>query len=266
MSTDINNSKVAIGIIGGVGPEAGCMLNKLIIEETQDICNARCDQEHLECYHISMPQIIEDRTKYLIEHNCENPAHGAFQALSLLEDIGKIRQDTIYTGIPCNTFHSPEIFQELERLINNSDISHVKLFNMIEETTKYISKTFPNEKNIGLLSTTGTRKSRLYNQYLETKGFNIIELDEFNQAKIHQSIYDTDWGIKAKSPVSLKARDNFFKFIQMLKDQGCKIVILGCTEIPLALPKDSVDGIKLIDPMRILAHVLVKNAHDGCVT
>ena len=42
---------------------------------------------------------------------------------------------------------------------------------------------------------------------------------------------------------------------------GATVLIAGCTEIPLALRADSVCGVPLIDPTRILAEAAIRKAY-----
>ncbi|MOA59943.1 Asp/Glu/Hydantoin racemase [compost metagenome] len=42
-----------------------------------------------------------------------------------------------------------------------------------------------------------------------------------------------------------------------LKKGGAEIIVLGCTELPLALPENDHNGMTLIDPNRILARALI---------
>jgi len=42
-----------------------------------------------------------------------------------------------------------------------------------------------------------------------------------------------------------------------LKKKGAQVIILGCAELPLAIPERDHNGMILIDPNRILARALV---------
>ena len=62
------------------------------------------------------------------------------------------------------------------------------------------------------------------------------------QGELHDAIYNKSWGIKAVSPVTLKAVNEFRGFAATLKAAEAEIAILGCTEIPLAMPEPDFDG------------------------
>ena len=95
---------VAIGIVGGVGPEAGCLLHQYVVEETHQQLHTTHDQDHFESFHLSLPGLISDRSEYLLHHSHENPAEGVYQVLQLMEQLGSARHEMVVTGIPCNTF------------------------------------------------------------------------------------------------------------------------------------------------------------------
>lgn len=249
-----------IGIVGGVGPEAGTLLHRYVIAEAALQKSIQRDQDHLIVQHISASPWIPDRTDFLLEKHQENPANGAFRVIRILEDTAKSLGRQCVVGVPCNTFHAKPIFEELTKLIQEGGIGHIELLNMIEETTKYIKEKFGDISKIGLMSTTGTREQRIYHALLESLGYEVIEVGADQQSKLHETIYNAKWGIKTVSPVSEQARKNFENFAREIIEKGAQTLILGCTEIPLALPGKEFEGISLIDPMRALARALVKEA------
>jgi aspartate racemase len=240
-----------IGIVGGVGPYAGIDLLRKVYDNT--IANG--DNEHLDTVLISMSSSINDRTEYLLERKIENPAYAIVKVLNKMESIG-----VTVAGIPCNTAHSSDIFDVIKLELNKSG-SKLNLINMINETISFIGNIYPKIKNIGVLSTTGTYKSRVYSDILNAKGFNVILPSiQIQENLIQPSIYDREYGIKAFSnPVTEKAVKNLHKGCEYLKTNGAEAVILGCTEIPLAIPEKEILGMITIDPTTILARTLIKN-------
>ena len=79
---------------------------------------------------------------------------------------------------------------------------------------------------------------------------------------VHKSIYDREYGIKAKSaPVTDIARTRLAQAIDHLLGRGVEVIILGCTEIPLAITEKERQGIPLLDPAMILARALIREAY-----
>ncbi len=247
-----------IGIVGGVGPEAGTLLHRFVIAETAIKKNIKKDQDHLTTLHLSLNS-IPDRTKFLLGEQDINPANDAFEALKIITNAAKTLGKKAVIGVPCNTFHANPIFCEFKKQAEKYDKS-VVILNMIEETKRYIQEFFGDVTKIGLLSTTGTREQRIYHNILEPLGFEIQEVDSIRQRELHETIYHAEWGIKTVSPISEKATKRFQQYAREIKEKGAEAMILGCTEIPLALSGKFFEGIPLIDPMKALAMALVKNS------
>ncbi|MFA6458424.1 MAG: aspartate/glutamate racemase family protein [Patescibacteria group bacterium] len=163
--------------------------------------------------------------------------------------------------MPCNTFHAPKVWDRFVELAQDEKLN-VELVHMLRETADFVKANFPNAKKIGLMSTTGTRQVGVYREIFEPLGFEIVEVPSEFQGELHDTIYNPQFGIKAKSsPVTPQARANFEKYLGILKGVGAEVVILGCTEIPLALPEKNFDGMPLVDPMLALARALVREAN-----
>lgn len=240
-----------IGIVGGIGPYSGIDLLKKVFDNT--IANS--DQEHLDTVLLSLPSSINDRTEYLEGRVKENPGLAIANVLLKLQDTG-----ATVAGITCNTAHSKDIFDVILQQLAQSK-STIKVLNMIDETVSFISTNHKDINKVGVLSTTGTYRSGVYAKALMAKGYEVIVPTlELQESLIHPSIYHPTYGIKAISnPVHPQANNNLLQGISFLKGQGAQAVILGCTEIPLAITEKEVDGIVTIDPTNVLARALIFN-------
>ena len=249
-----NGQSKIIGIVGGVGPYAGLDLKKKIFDNTK----AFSDQEHLEVYLLSSSRHITDRTSFLKNpSDIENPAVAIFNVIKKLQRIG-----AHVIGIPCNTSHSPLIFNKIEFLIKNEGLD-LELLNMIEETNIYIKNKLKDVKKTGLLATLGTYGSMVYQETFSTSGIEILVPDENDKEKVHNAIYDKSYGIKAFSnPVKKQAKEQLKAAINTLKKKGAQAIIMGCTEIPLALNKNDSD-LPLVDPTTVLARALISRVDQG---
>lgn len=238
-----------IGILGGIGPYAGIDLLKKVYDNT--IANR--DQDHLDTVLLSIASSINDRTEYLEGRIKENPAHAIVKVLLKMESIG-----VTVAGIACNTAHSEGIFDVVLQQLEKGN-SNVKLLNMISETVSFILEKHPQIKRVGILSTTGAYKSGVYSKVLKSKGYEVIvPTMEMQEELIHSAIYHSAYGIKSFSnPIKQQAIDNLYKGISYLKAEGAEAIVLGCTEIPLAIPQKEVDGLVTIDPTNVLARALI---------
>jgi len=240
-----------IGVVGGVGPYAGLELVKNIFDHTL----SDSDQGHLDVMLLSVPSSIADRTEFLLGNVSENPGIGIAEVIGRLEKAG-----ATVVGIPCNTAHADEIFTVTKQKLRQMG-SAVRLLNLIDEAVKTVRVCFPALTRVGVLSTTGTQRYGIYSKALQNAGLQVREVDADLQAgTIHPAIFDTDYGIKARSnPVTLRARQNLIQGIRQLQSQGAELVIKGCTEINLAIPETEIDGLPLIDPSVSLARALIES-------
>jgi len=236
---------------------AGVELHKKIVENT---LSDGTDQSHLEVLHLSRSCDIVDRTEFLLGRVDQDPADGMFRTFRMAEAALHVSGKQAVGGIPCNTFHAPRIFNRFLQLLESEGIE-ITILNMIDETAKMIRQIAPEVSTIGLMSTTGTRQVGVYRQLLETKGMEVLEVPEVIQPELHDSIYNRKWGIKAVSPVSTRAKNNFEGYARGLAERGAGVIILGCTEIPLALPGADYEGILLVDPVLALARGLIRESN-----
>ena len=216
---------------------------------------ADSDAEHLDTVLVSLSSKITDRTAFIEKKISENPAEGILLALRKMESIG-----VTVAGIPCNTAHSDGIFDVVEQRLKES-ASSLKLLNMIHETADFITENYASVKKIGVLSTTGTYKSGVYTKNLRSRGYEVLFPDfDIQEKYVHAAIYDREYGIKSQSnPVHPQAVENLMKGAASLKKKGAQALILGCTEIPLAIHQKEIDSLPTIDPTNVLARALIKN-------
>jgi aspartate racemase len=239
----------AIGVIGGVGPYAGVDLVLKIFQNTI----AQSDQDHIDLYLTSTPSVIADRTTFLLEGG-ENPAQGLIKCFDTLASSGA----TVIV-IPCNTAHAPTIWDHVDRY-RQSTWPAVRFLNMIQETLAEITEQFSTGGRIGLLATRGTHQSGIYRRYFEeSPHLALIEPDEALQVEVHRAIYDRQWGIKVQNPPSDRARETILGAAKTLIEEGCDAIILGCTELPLAVAEGEV-VVPLFDPTKILARAAIRES------
>ncbi len=239
----------AVGIVGGVGPYAGLDLMRKIL----DLTEADRDQEHLPIIQYSLPHRIADRTAFLLGQTGENPGEVLGEIMAALA-----RSGASVVGMPCNTAHSPAILDAALPKLTHCG-RKVRFVHMIEETTRVIAETLPHARTIGVLSTVGTWKTGLYQEALAQKGLEALFPDKEGRENVQRAISDPAFGIKARSnPVTVEARTLLAEQAARLAEQGASAVILGCTEIPLALTENRLHGIPLIDATRVLAEALIR--------
>jgi aspartate racemase len=227
------NDKV-IGIIGGMGPEATASLYMKIIKGTK----VTKDQEHFRVIIDSNPK-VPDRTKAILWGG-ESPVKAITETAKNLEKLG-----VDVACIPCMTSHF--FIEEIQEAIT------YPIINAFTEVHKFILNAYPEVKNIGVLATSGTITTGLFDKYLHD--VNIVYPCEATQAnKVMEAIYG-DHGIKSGN-LKGKPLDLLVEAGNELIQNGAQLIILGCTEIELVLKKQHLNK-PLIDPMEVMTNVLI---------
>jgi len=227
-------NEVILGIFGGMGPEATADLYKQIL----DITPAATDQEHIPTIIFSNPQ-VPDRM--------ESIANGGNFILPYLRfSVRKLESaGASLIAIPCNTVHY--FYDYMQESVE------IPIIHMIRETAVEVAKKYPGIKTVGLLATTGTIESGLYNKELEAKGFEVLTpSDSIEINMVMKAVY----GIKSQTDPLLN-EDLLAIAGQHLAERGAEVIVLGCTEIPLAYNPDRVD-LPVVNATRVLAERAVE--------
>lgn len=230
--------KKIVGIIGGMGPLATADLFKKIVLNTK----ANIDQEHIKVL-IDNNTDIPDRTSAII-HNGKNPVPQLVKSAVMLWAMG-----AQILVMPCNTAHY--FYSEVQKSVE------IPVLNMIELTCSALVQK--GVKRAGLLATEGTIKSKIYQNLFENSGIELIIPDEDEQNVIMDLIYA---GVK-----SGKKDYDVTKVKMIMKnivDRGAETLILGCTELPVAMDMYNLDYVTC-DPTLELARGAIIAANGVCV-
>lgn len=223
-----------IGIIGGMGPEATAGLFLKIIKATP----VEKDQDHFRVIIDSNPK-IPDRTTAILG-NGPSPLEAMIETGRNLEKLG-----VSVAGIPCITAHF--YIEELQKALS------YKILNALQELQKIISSELPGIEKIGVLSTTGTMKTRLFDRYFPEHKI-LYPSAHTQETKVMEAIYGK-CGIK-KGFLGEYPTNLLIEAGQELVEKGAGALIAGCTEIPLVLRQEHF-CVPLFDPMEALARALI---------
>jgi len=226
-----------IGILGGMGTQAGLdFCNKLA-----KINAGKLDQQYpmFVLYNKSnTPRRPENLKKYY------NVLNALVEGCKMLE-----KNKCKFIVMPCNTAHYWQ--EDIQKKIK------IPLISMPKEVYKHTKKTCKKNSKIGILCTEATLKTKVYNKYFD-KDFNLISPEKLIQKNsVNKSIKFVKMGkIKEAEKVIRPA-------VKYLIKNKCKKIILGCTELPIAIfAYKSFKKIKkskvFIDPNLLLAEVSLK--------
>lgn len=243
-----------IGVVAGVGPFAGLDLLQKIAQQTV----AGKDQDHLAVLSVSRPSAILDRTEYLLGQVTQNPAFALAAQVRLLAQMG-----AQVVGIPCNTAHAPPIWDVLRAELERAGCQ-AQLLHMIAEVGRFLGEQYPDVGRVGVLSTTGTYRAGVYPQLLAEMGFTAVTpSSHLQETQIHPAIYHPQHGIKACGYVTERARADLQAGVAALQAQGAEAVVLGCTEMPLAIQGRCLGQTVIVDATLVLARALVRQANEA---
>ena len=232
-----------VGIVGGVGPAATVDFMQKMIARTQ----AHRDQDHIRLLVEHNPQ-IPDRTDHLLGDG-QDPTVSLYATCKQLEAGGA---DII--AIPCNTAHA--FVERIEHRLR------VPIVHMPEVTAAHLRARFPDLREVGVLATTGTLESGVYAAALNKQGLRQVAPTAALQARVMAAIYGPH-GVKAGHTEGACV-DDLNAALDDLLSRGVRVVLLGCTELPLVLRGERVmrDGREatLVDPTDILARTCVARA------
>ncbi len=217
-----------LGILGGMGPEAGLEFARILLELTP----AEKDQDHLEFILLNLSS-VPDRTAHILEQG-PDPVPRIVEGIELLERAG-----VTHVIMPCNTAHY--FFERIRSAVS------CYLYNMVELAVQELERR--GIRKVGLLATTGTVKSGLYDKYL--KDFAVIKPK--NQEAVQKAIYE-----KAKKGRMEEAAKELERLGLELVKKGAEAVLLGCTEVETALRKRKLP-FPALGPMQIAAEKILRD-------
>lgn len=234
----MNSSPASIGILGGMGPAATVDLFDRIVRATP----AQRDQDHIPILIVNDPS-IPDRTAAIL-HGGEDPTPRLVAGIEKLAAMG-----AAFIAIPCNTAH-----YYLPALSANAPIP---LLDMIGETVAAVHRDHPTVERVGVLATSGMLAVGLYQNALRAAGLTPVEPTPVEIEQMMDAIYGPQ-GVKTAG-VTVEARNGLRAVGQALIDRGAQALILGCTEIPLAL-HDGDLSVALVASNQSLAEAAVRAA------
>ncbi len=208
-----------IGVLGGMGPEATLRFFELLIKLTP----AAKDQDHLRIIIDNNPH-IPDRTAAILKGG-PSPLPHLIQSARALEVAGA---DLI--AMPCVTAHY--FLDELSRRTARPVLS------ILDAVAEAVEEARPGPKRLGLLATSGTIQSGLFQRRLSKSGLETLVPDEADQTRIMSAVYDIKNARPARSRAEIAA--DLAAAARGLIDRGAEGIVAGCTEIPLALSQDEI--------------------------
>ncbi len=261
--------KHVIGIVGGLGPYAHLEFERLLLKATAArLPRQPRDQDYPE-WILASVSATPDRTEALLNGGA-SPVPGLERGLQRLCGNSET-PGADFAVIACNTAHA--FLDELRRRVD------IPIMDIVSETLDAVVQQFGAKPRVGLLATTGTIRSSLYaNAASRSKNdvqvISLLDCDPNGEALqeqlVMQPIYGrlqdgrrSGGGIKSgvtNGNVQNDPAGRLREAVQRLAGAGAQVVLTACTEIPLAIGRQAIDGTPLIDPMAIAAERAIEIA------
>ena len=220
-----------LGVLGGLGPAASAEFMRQIAVKAP----VSTDQEHAVVYLIDDCE-IPDRTTAIF-------GQGESPLPKLKEDLLKLCSLGVdVLAVPCNTAHF-FIDQFIDEL-------PVPLVHIVDETVLAAQRKSP--EGAWMLSTTGTRKTGLYQKCAEKHGFKIYLPNENQAERIMQSI------IYVKASQFDKAGKLVKEVVEELWQERDLPVMTACTEIPLGYDASGLPQDRAVSSFGALSDAVIK--------
>lgn len=222
-----------LGVLGGMGPAASA---EFMVRLTA-LTPATCDQEHIPTILWSDPRIPDRSTSVRNGDNLPLPW--------LIQGIQGLRRSGCdYVAIPCNTAHFWH--HQLTGL-------GIKVLHIVDSVAKDLQNNQLINCDIGILGTQSTIESGLYQYRLNKFGWNCITPEKEQMDNLIQPAINL---IKAGKIDESKSM--ITSVIDSLINRGVKAVILGCTELPLAIRDEIYNGIILVNSIDSLVRLSIE--------
>ena len=226
-----------IGILGGMGTQAGLDFCSKLAK----LNRGKADQKY-PLFVLYNKSNIPDRKQNLKKYN---------KVLkSLIEGCNFLQKSKCkFISIPCNTAHY--WYKDLKKKIK------IPILNMPEIVYLNAKNNLKRNSKIGLLATEATIKTGVYSHYFNKKFLLISPNTTLQQRSVNKSIKLVKMGKTKEAERAIKPAVNY------LIKKKCKKIILGCTELPIAIfAYKSFKKAKLsktfMDPNLILAEASMK--------
>jgi len=223
-----------VGIFGGMGPEATANFYAEIVRLTP----AKKDQEHLPVLIYSLPQ-VPDRSTCIASGSREIVPY-LTHAVKKLE-----RGGASFIAIPCNTVH--HYHADMQRAVR------IPVLNMISEAADAVKRDHPQARTVGLLATSGTVRTKLYEEALTKRGLKVLLPDDTTQqCCVMDAVYSIKSGGSKQRQADLLAQAG-----NRLIQRGADVLLLGCTEIPLAFDVKR-SRVPVVNATEVLARATIR--------
>lgn len=225
-----------IGVLGGLGPAATVDFYAKVVELSA-AAGASADQDHVRLIIEADPEVPNRNASVAGTGTSSSPALVA-KALRLKAAGADV------LVMACNAAHAYQ--SEIEAA------SGLRLISIVDEAVSAVARFVAAGSGVGVLAAAGTLDAGLYRDALTSQGLSAIEPG----GELRQRFMDLLYRIKA-GDTGEAARAGMAAIATALVERGARVLVAGCTEVPLVLSAGDV-GVPLVDAGLELAAAVVR--------
>jgi len=226
-----------LGILGGMGPAASAEFVSRLIQQTP----ATCDQEHIPFVLWNEPRIPDRSTS--MRNGDNRPLLWLLQGIQALKTVG-----CDHIVIPCNSAH----FWYDDMIKMGVPITHI-----VDSIADELRALQLENATIGIMGTQGTIEYGIYQSRLERQGWKCIVPDRAEMDFFVQPAIDL-----IKADKIMESQLLLMKVIHSLIDRGAKAIVLGCTELPLAIRITQEENTPIVNSIDSLVQAVLKQSRS----
>ena len=224
-----------LGILGGMGPAASAEFVTRLIKQTP----ASHDQQHIPFVLWNEPRIPDRSTSMQSGDNA--PLLWLLQGIQALKTVG-----CDHIVIPCNSAH----YWYNDMIKMGVPITHI-----VDSIADQLRELGLANTTIGIMGTQGTIEHGLYQSRLKQQGWTCIVPDRAEMDFFVQPAIDFIKAGKIQESQVL-----LMQVIHSLIARGARAVVLGCTELPLAIGIASEQGVPIVNSIDSLVQAVIKKS------
>jgi len=226
-----------IGVLGGMGAAASADFYQYLVRLSQTKYHAEQDHDFPEMFIYNLSMTGFDETGFVDPESVKN------QLIAGVKKLEAAGSDFIV--IPCNTVH--HFFVEMQAAV------YIPILNIVDVVADVAKQQ--GYARVGLLNSQSTRLYRLYETALAKEGIEVFSTTDSEQHEVGRVISHAIAGTQGEEDKTLLK-----KIIHRYSEQGAQAVVIGCTELPLAISQENTDT-PLLNSTKLLAEEALRFAY-----
>jgi aspartate racemase len=226
-----------MGMIGGVGPAATVLYYQQIMAIGQEKMGGEHYPEVL-IYSLDLGEV----NSYFYNNDLDGLTDRLVSVGNWFEGAG-----CDFMFMACNAMHMA--FDKVQKRVK------LPMLSIIEAVLEEARERGLNR--VGIMGTTFVMQTGLYRKAFESSGISCVEPDEVEQGWIMETIL----GDLQRPSIPEESITRMLEDVEKLVSQGAEAVVLGCTDLPMAITEDNSPA-PLLDTTQIHVNRIMNFTHE----